>query len=161
MKTFLLPTLQKTQEIAQKLARLSMPKDVIMLQGDLGAGKTEFARAFIRELTHHEMTVPSPTFTLVEIYEATIGDIWHFDLYRLKLSSEVWDLGIEEAFARGITLLEWPERLGKEFIFKNYLEISLKLQKGDEAREVILTPYGNWESRLEKFSLDADNSDVI
>ncbi|AIL13291.1 hypothetical protein IM40_06955 [Candidatus Paracaedimonas acanthamoebae] len=161
MKTFFLPTLQKTQEIAQQLARLSRPKDVIMLQGDLGAGKTEFARAFIRELTHQEMTVPSPTFTLVEIYEAISGDIWHFDLYRLKSAPEIWDLGIEEAFARGITLLEWPERLGQDFVFKNYLEVSLKLHRGDETRELILTPYGEWVSRLEKIQLDVYDSGAI
>lgn len=62
MKTFFLSTLQKTQRIAQQLAHLSMQKDIIMLQGDLGAGKTEFARAFIRELTHNEMIVPSLSF---------------------------------------------------------------------------------------------------
>lgn len=157
MKPLFLSSLQKTQEIAQHLARLSQSKDVLMLKGDLGAGKTAFARAFIRELTHPEMTVPSPTFTLVEIYEATIGPLWHFDLYRLKSSTEIWDLGIEEAFAYGITLLEWPERLGKEFIFKNYLEVSLKLHN-DERRELILTPHGDWVSRLEKMQWDVYNS---
>lgn len=161
MKTFFLSTLQETQQIAQQLAQCSVPKDVIMLQGDLGAGKTEFARAFIRELTHPEMIVPSPTFTLVEIYEGTPGDIWHFDLYRLKSSTEIWDLGIEEAFARGIILLEWPERLGKEFVFKNYLEVSLKLQGDNQAREISFIPHGDWADRLEKIHLDAFVSDVI
>lgn len=161
MSTFFLSTLQKTQEVAHQLARLSMPKDIIMLQGDLGAGKTEFARAFIRELTHREITVPSPTFTLVEIYEAPKGNIWHFDLYRLKSSAEIWDLGIEEAFAQGITLLEWPERLGKEFVFKNYLEVSLKLSRHNEARELILKPYGDWVSRLKEIQWDAYNSDIV
>jgi tRNA threonylcarbamoyladenosine biosynthesis protein TsaE len=155
MKTFFLSTLKKTQQIAYQLAQLSMPKDVITLQGDLGAGKTEFARAFIRELTHHEMIVPSPTFTLVEIYETKIGTVWHLDLYRLKSDAEIWDLGIEEAFAQAITLIEWPERLGKAFSFKNYLEVSLRLQKDGQSRELSLMPYGNWVSRLEKLGLDA------
>ncbi len=154
MKNFLLPTVQSTQKIAQAIARLAMPKDVILLEGDLGAGKTEFARAFIRALTYDEMVVPSPTFTLVEIYEASIGAIWHFDLYRLKSEEEIWDLGIEEAFAQGISLIEWPERLGKTFRAKNCLKISLKLINNDKIRELFLAPFGNWESRLEKIVLD-------
>lgn len=154
MKSFLLPNLQRTKKIAQDIARLSMPKDVILLEGDLGAGKTEFARAFIRALTYDEMIVPSPTFTLVEIYEASIGAIWHFDLYRLKSKDEIWDLGIEEAFAQGISLIEWPERLGRTFNLKDYLKISLNLTNDGKIRELFLTPFGNWESRLEKIILD-------
>ena len=84
---------------------------MIALKGELGAGKTTFARAFIRARGGGE-AVPSPTFTLVQIYE--IGDvpIWHFDAYRLRDPDEAWELGIEDAFRDGISLIEWPERLG-------------------------------------------------
>lgn len=153
MKTFHLPTLQRTYEIAQKIANISKPKDVLLLRGDLGAGKTEFARAFIRALTHDHMIVPSPTFTLVEIYETERAPIWHFDLYRLKSEDEIWDLGIEEAFYQGITLIEWPERLGKIFTSQDYLDIFLHLQNDTQKREVTLTPSGNWENRLETLDM--------
>ncbi len=84
---------------------------MIALKGELGAGKTSFARAFIARGGGGD-EVPSPTFTLVQIYElAEAGDL-AFRLYRLREPEEAWELGIEDAFRDGITLIEWPERLG-------------------------------------------------
>ena len=96
-----------TASLARRLAQHARPGDVIALRGDLGSGKTSFARAFIGEAD-----VPSPTFTLVQIYERPPGRIWHFDLYRLQHPEEAVELDIEDAFAEGISLIEWPERLG-------------------------------------------------
>ncbi|MCL2672863.1 MAG: tRNA (adenosine(37)-N6)-threonylcarbamoyltransferase complex ATPase subunit type 1 TsaE [Alphaproteobacteria bacterium] len=84
------------------------PGTVIALCGELGAGKSEFARAFVRHFLPHA-TVPSPTFTLVQPYYADRATIWHFDLYRVKSPAELVELGIDEA-RRGIVLVEWPDR---------------------------------------------------
>src|SRR6266700_1981101 len=106
-----LPDEAATAALAARIASLARPGDVIALKGELGAGKTSFARAFIRARNGRE-AVPSPTFTLVQTYELPGGAVWHFDLYRLHSPEEAWELGIEEAFHAGIALIEWPERLG-------------------------------------------------
>ncbi len=106
-----LPDEAATAAFAARISALAAVGDIIALKGDLGAGKTTFARGFIRARGGTE-EVPSPTFTLVQVYELTSAAIWHFDLYRLKSPEEAWELDIEEAFAEGISLIEWPERLG-------------------------------------------------
>ncbi|HEY2541330.1 MAG TPA: tRNA (adenosine(37)-N6)-threonylcarbamoyltransferase complex ATPase subunit type 1 TsaE, partial [Stellaceae bacterium] len=82
-----------TAALAARLAAIARPGDVIALRGELGAGKTAFARAFIRARNSADEEVPSPTFTLVQNYEAAGGAIWHFDLYRLTAADEIWELG--------------------------------------------------------------------
>src|ERR1700688_5301802 len=106
-----LPDDAATAALAAHIAALARPGDVIALKGELGAGKTSFARAFIRARGGDE-TVPSPTFTLVQVYDLPDGAVWHFDLYRLRQPGDAWELGIEDAFRDGISLIEWPERLG-------------------------------------------------
>lgn len=101
-----------TLALGARLAGAAVRGDIFALAGDLGAGKTTLARGFIRALTTPEEEVPSPTFTLVQTYDTPKGMVWHFDLYRLEDPEEAWELGIEEAFADGISLVEWPERLG-------------------------------------------------
>lgn len=106
-------TLQDTIQFAQACAKQAENGDVFMLHGPLGAGKTEFSRAFIRHLTgNDDLEVPSPTFTLVQTYETNKAPIWHFDLYRLEDPQEIYEIGWEEALSDGILLIEWPERLG-------------------------------------------------
>ena len=82
----------------------------MLLEGDLGAGKSELARAVIRSLAGAEIAVPSPTFTLVQTYELPALEVSHADLYRLGDAGEVGELGLEECWQRGALLVEWPER---------------------------------------------------
>lgn len=96
--------------LGQKLAHLAQKGDVFALYGTLGMGKSVLARAFVQELTHAE-EVPSPTFTLVQSYEAPEFEIYHFDLYRLKNPDEIFEIGVEEAIYEGVSLIEWPERM--------------------------------------------------
>jgi tRNA threonylcarbamoyladenosine biosynthesis protein TsaE len=146
----ILPDQAATERLAAALAAEARPGDVILLSGDLGAGKTHFARAFINRLTLAPEEVPSPTFTLVQTYDAEAAgrpvEIRHFDLYRLKSSEETLELGIEEAFAEAITLVEWPDRLGT-LKPREHLELQLAIT-GDGARRATLRPTAAWRDRV-------------
>ncbi len=99
-----------TIAFAQGLAPLLQSGDCLALSGDLGMGKSTFARALIRaRMEEPELDVPSPTFTLVQFYEGS-PPLYHFDLYRLSDPDELIELGFDEALAEGISLIEWPER---------------------------------------------------
>jgi len=127
-----LPALRDTEALARGLARLLRPGDVLALRGDLGAGKTALARALIRALpgppggpgSAESEEVPSPTFTLVQSYPRQPAEVWHFDLYRIEQPEEVYELGIEEALAGGIVLIEWPERM-EALLPEDRLDITL------------------------------------
>jgi len=110
-----LPTADDTAACALRLAPDLGAGDCILLEGDLGAGKTHFARALIQgKLAEVGLIeeVPSPTFTLVQTYDAGSLAIWHVDLYRLRNADELVELGLEEAFGAALILIEWPDRLG-------------------------------------------------
>jgi tRNA threonylcarbamoyladenosine biosynthesis protein TsaE len=102
-----------TAALAVRLAGLARKRDVFAISGPLGSGKTSLARAFVRALTAADEEVPSPTFTLVQAYDSAKGPLFHFDLYRLEAPEQAVELGIDDAFADGICLIEWPERLGR------------------------------------------------
>ena len=141
---YLTHSAEETAVLARKIAFHLSPRDVILLKGDLGAGKSTFARALIQALCGDKTEVPSPTFTLVQTYEAPRFVIWHFDLYRLKHPEEVYELGIEEAYGNGVSLIEWPERLGKN-LPKGVLEIELLYGNHDNDRILHFT---NWNDRI-------------
>jgi tRNA threonylcarbamoyladenosine biosynthesis protein TsaE len=130
-----LPTAAETEALGHRLAALARPGDVILLEGPIGAGKSCLARAFIRARLGRDEEVPSPTFTLVQVYEADGVEIWHADLYRLTHSDEVWELGLDDAFTSAICLVEWPDRLGAH-VPQDALRIRLETQ-GDGRRAVI------------------------
>jgi tRNA threonylcarbamoyladenosine biosynthesis protein TsaE len=101
-----------TAEVATKLGGALQSGDTILLEGTIGCGKTHFARALIQSLLSAPEDVPSPTFTLVQVYETQLGEVWHSDLYRLSAVEEIEELGLVDAFDAGICLIEWPEKLG-------------------------------------------------
>jgi tRNA threonylcarbamoyladenosine biosynthesis protein TsaE len=182
-----LPDEAATLALARSLTGLLQAGDVVFLIGDLGAGKTTFARGLINALPPVGDTgvgdtgvgdtgvgdtgvgdtgvghtgpdgvgsgdgagdeeVPSPTFTLVQIYERRPAPIWHVDLYRLERPEEVEELGLEEAAREAITLIEWPDRLGQR-IPVDRLEVQLSYGEDANARSVVLTGYGSWRKRL-------------
>lgn len=139
----------KTGQFAGLLAQIVRSGDILALWGDLGAGKTTFARGFIAAVTPGDEAVPSPTFTLVQTYPAKAGEIWHFDLYRLKQAEEAYEVGIEEAFASGISLIEWPERLGSLLPAKR-LDVTLAPGNSADSRHLTLAGGRNWAARLEE-----------
>lgn len=137
-----------TGRLAVRLARLARKGDVIALKGTLGSGKTTFARAFIRARLGESAEVPSPTFTLVEIYRGGVPPaIWHFDLFRLGSPDEARELGFEEALAEDITLIEWPERLGT-LLPPERLELAFDAGPTPESRRVTVAPSPVWQERI-------------
>ncbi len=141
-----LPDLAATERFAQTLSGFGGAGDVIALKGPLGAGKTAFARAFIRARFGIE-EVPSPTFNLVLTYDgAAAVSVWHFDLYRLDDPDDVFELGYDDALSDALSLIEWPERLGA-LLPTFRLMVSFVLDVGDQ-RSVILDAPMPWAERL-------------
>ena len=146
-------TIQEINEIeicklAGNLASLSLIGDIITLSGDLGVGKTVFARAFIKALKY-EGHVPSPTFTLLQTYEIQPVQISHFDFYRVERPEEIFELGVEDLFFSGISLIEWPEKMGK-FKPKDCLDLVLSYSKTEPKtnRSLSLEYMVNWSERI-------------
>ena len=124
-----------TEQLGASLAARLKPGDIVGLKGELGSGKTTLARAILRAASGDpRLVVPSPTFTLVEVYETARGTFWHFDLYRLETPEQVFELGWEEAQAGGIVLLEWPDRLGA--LLPKHLSVTLQVE--GEGRQALL-----------------------
>jgi tRNA threonylcarbamoyladenosine biosynthesis protein TsaE len=125
-----------TERLGTALAGKLRARDVVALEGGLGAGKTTLARAILRAASGDPgLIVPSPTFTLVEVYDTPQGAFWHFDLYRLEAPEQVFELGWEEARADGIALVEWPARLGS-LLPRKHLAVTLIIE-GDERRATL------------------------
>ena len=139
---------EATSELAVNLANRLSAGDVILFTGDIGAGKTHFSRALIQSLLAEPEDVPSPTFTLVQIYEVHQFEIWHADLYRLTSPDEVVELGLTDAFNDAVCLVEWPDRLA-ELAPENALSIELKMTDQTGEREMALNWMDpKWDQRL-------------
>ncbi len=152
--TFLLDCEGETLRLAEDIWKISRAGDIIALWGDLGVGKTAFARGFIQAANGPAEEVPSPTFTLLQIYESPITQIYHFDLYRIENEDEVLELGIEDAFADGISLIEWPANMG-HWLPYNRLDLTLSSSDTSSERRVKLQGYGpSWQARLSDFRLN-------
>ena len=137
-----------TEALAGRLAPLLHPGDIMALSGNLGAGKSAFSRALIRTLGGMNLEVPSPTFTLVQIYELPAFDLWHFDLYRLEDPQDALELNIEDAFATGVSLIEWPEQLGP-YLPADRLDLHFFFSETRTARHARLHGSKGWANRLE------------
>ena len=120
--------------------------DVVCLSGGLGAGKTTLARGAIAAWMGADEEAPSPTYTLLQIYDGAKGALWHVDLYRLKRPEEAWELGLEDAYAEAACLIEWPQRLGAD-LPGDRLEVALTPQ--GEGRCAKLLAHGAWTGRLD------------
>lgn len=142
-----LPDEAATAALARELAHLARTGDVFALGGEIGVGKTFFARAFIRALGGGGIEVPSPTFTLHQAYEFPDATVHHFDLFRLSGPEETRELGLEDAMAGGITLIEWPDRLGP-LLPGDRLEVALAYADTPDSRRVTLSCHGAWAGRL-------------
>ncbi|KAL3674854.1 hypothetical protein V7S43_000778 [Phytophthora oleae] len=148
---------QDMEKLGERLAKDRQAGDVLFLHGDLGCGKTCLARGFVRKLTGHtQLAVTSPTYLLVNTYgEASdLPPVYHVDLYRLDIVAEqdTVALGLTEAFERGITLVEWPERFDEDSVPKQRLDVKISYDEEDtEIRHVKLQPVGErWTQLFEK-----------
>src|SRR5471030_2982366 len=145
---------QATRRLTADIAAGLEAGDLITLSGDLGAGKTTFARALIRHLAGDEtVEVPSPTFTLMQAYELPRFALVHADLYRLSGPGELAELGFEDIAPGAVTLLEWPDRAAG-FLPADRLDVALTLSppEGPTFRNARVTGYGAFAARAERIA---------
>lgn len=142
-----LPTLADTEALAARVAALARAQDAILLSGPLGAGKTAFARAFLRAASGNPaLDVPSPSYTLVQTYDLPLGPAHHFDLWRLDGPAALAELGWDDA-ARDIVLVEWPDRLGP-LRPADALAIDFAHAAGDRRRAIL----AGWPDRIARLA---------
>ncbi len=137
----------ETQNVAALLAALSKPGDLILLLGDLGAGKTAFTQGFGRALGVTQ-PITSPTFTLAQQYEGDAMRVHHLDVYRLEQLDEVTDLGLPELLDdNAVVLIEWGDAI-VPMLPADYLEVRITFGEGDDDRALECTPVGpGWSAR--------------
>jgi tRNA threonylcarbamoyl adenosine modification protein YjeE len=149
-----LPDEHATRRLAFDIANSLQPGDFVSLSGDLGAGKTSFARALIRYLAgDNSLEVPSPTFTLVQSYDLPQFTLVHADLFRLSGSAELAELGFDDLPENAVVLLEWPDRAAG-FLPPDRLDIALTLSPKLklEFRHARLTGYGSFGPRVDRMA---------
>ncbi len=140
-----------TRAAGAKLASLLQAGDVVALYGDLGAGKTTLSRGLISALMGAATEVPSPTYTLVQTYDAPGFPIFHFDLYRLESPDELVELGWDET-QTGLALIEWPARAGAAL---PAWRLDVRLEAYETGRKLTLAGHGeDWQTRLHDFRFD-------
>jgi len=141
--TFVCTNEKQTQQLGCDIARISQQGDVFALKGTLGVGKSVLARAFIQFLCGN-IEVPSPTFTLVQMYDTPSFCIYHFDLYRLKSPEEIFELGIEEAMYEGVCLIEWPEKMGG-YLPQKAISIEIIPNNSERQIKIMFNDYNTYQ----------------
>lgn len=132
----------ETKNIAKKIASQLKIKDIIILEGDLGAGKTKFTEGIL-EYFHLEDEISSPTFTIVNEYNTSKFNIYHFDVYRLSDIDEFYAFGGEEYFEKGVCIIEWGEII-EECLPKNYIKINISRDlENENIRKLDIKMHGN------------------
>lgn len=145
--SILSPSPKATSDIAERLSSFLEPGDCVLLSGNLGAGKSLFARSIINTLTGEE-DIPSPTYTLVQTYETSTFQIWHADLYRLSDEGEALELGLDHAMASDVCLIEWPDRIANPP--RSALWVTFVAEDDDSARRMNFSSWSEtWRERLE------------
>ncbi|QDG74653.1 tRNA (adenosine(37)-N6)-threonylcarbamoyltransferase complex ATPase subunit type 1 TsaE [Labrenzia sp. PHM005] len=148
--TLTLSSEAETRQLAEDIALILKPGDVLCLSGDLGAGKSTFSRALIRNVAaDYDLEVPSPTFTLVQPYDLARLNLSHFDLYRLEEPEELEELGLEELLEDGAALIEWPEK-AEELLPDSALWLQFQHGDDEDTRQaVFFSEDPVWQERLE------------
>jgi tRNA threonylcarbamoyladenosine biosynthesis protein TsaE len=136
-------------DFAKKIANITNEGDIIGLKGSLGVGKSFFARNFINYLSSEPQNVASPTFNLLYSYQTKIGELFHFDLYRVKNFFELENIGFFDYIKEGTCLIEWPEIVAK-YLEKKYLEIEISSHRHSESQEriIILRSDKYWHNKI-------------
>lgn len=117
MKEYISKSESDTKKIAKEFVEDLSSGDIVLLEGDLGAGKTAFVKGVVEALGGDSSAVTSPTFTLVNEYDLSGKTIYHFDFYRIESVEELFNIGIEEYFyGEGVCFIEWPERASELFV---------------------------------------------
>src|SRR2546430_13726993 len=145
---------QATRRLAVDVASILKAGDLVTLSGDLGAGKTAFARALIRHLAGDEaLDVPSPTFTVVQTYALPRFTVVHADLYCVTHTGELAELGVDEAAENAVVLLEWPDR-AEDVLPADRLDVAFTLAPhlGANQRNAEITRHGTFAPRIERLA---------
>ncbi len=135
MKEYISNSTKETNEIARDIISKLNSGDIVLLRGDLGAGKTAFVKGIVKALGGDEKMVTSPTFTIVNEYQTKNNTIYHFDLYRINSVEELFNIGIEEYFySDAICFIEWPER-AEELFLGQHKEVTIE-KIGETSRKI-------------------------
>ncbi len=134
----------ETRALGEALAQQLLPGDVLLLQGNLGAGKSELARGVARGLgvTGH---VPSPSFTILQVYEDGRLPLYHFDWYRIASADELYELALEEyLYSEGVSVIEWPD-MAREAVPETHLRVNISIT-GEHDRQLGIEPIGGFHT---------------